>query len=91
MCESTKIARDHGAESENRAAQVHRKHAERLLDTYRDVTGVDVGHKTKDGIERSDGELCLLVWVKKKLPDYQVAADQLLPKEIDGVDHGRRT
>ena len=86
MVESTEIASNHKKESRRRAAEVHKKHAERLLDTYHDVTAVDIGYKMKEGIERSDGEFCLLVWVRKKLPEYQVAPDQLLPKKIDGVD-----
>ena len=65
MGESTEIGSHHEEESERRAADVHEKHAERLLDTYRDVTAVDVGYKTKEGIKQSDGEFCLVVHWKK--------------------------
>ena len=73
-------------ESKRRAIEIHEKHADRILDTYRNVTVVNIGYKRKDGVELRDGNVCLLVWVRKKLPENQVEPDQLLPKEIDGVD-----
>lgn len=73
-------------ESRRRAEEVHKKYSERLLHTYHDAIGVNVGYKTKDGVERIEGEFCLIVWVEKKLPESLVAPDQLLPKEVDGVD-----
>ena len=42
-----------------------------------------VGYRKKDGLVKD--EVCLLVWVKKKLPEWEIASSQLLPKEIDGV------
>ena len=69
---------------EKKAVKVHDKHASHLLKEYRDVTAVDIGYRKKDGLVRVD-EVCLLVWVKKKLPESEVPPGQLLPKEIDGV------
>ena len=83
MDESTR--RTSEDESRKRAENVLDKHADRLLD-HRDVTAIDVGYKTKNGIKQSDGGFCLVIWVRKKLPESLVAPEQLLPKEIDGVD-----
>ena len=47
------------------------------------MTAVDVGFRRKGGILQEDSDVCLLVWVKEKLPKSKV--DNLLPKEIDGV------
>ena len=73
-------------ESRMRATEVNLKHGLRLLKEYRDVIAVDIGYKKKDGVERNEGEFCLIVWVKKKLPESEVEPDHLLPKEIEGVD-----
>lgn len=70
---------------ENKAEDIHEKYAEHLLDTYRDVTAVDIGYREKGGIVQKGSPTCLLVWVKKKLSESQVLPDQLLPKEIEGV------
>jgi hypothetical protein len=42
------------------------------------------GNRTKNG-EVIEGEICLVVWVKKKLPKSQLEPDQVLPEEIEGV------
>ena len=68
-----------------KAKEVYKKHASHLLKEYHDVTAVDVGYRKKDGVELREGEVCLLVWVKKKLPESEVKSEELLPKEIDGV------
>ena len=73
------------AESRKRAREVLQKHADRLVKTYH-ATALDIGYREKDGVEQREGEVCLLVWVKEKLPESQVAPDKLLPKEIDGVE-----
>ena len=51
---------------------------------YQDVTAVEFGYRKKDGVVK-DGEVCLLVWVKKKLPESEIKPKELLPKKIDGV------
>ena len=73
------------AESRKRAREVLQKHADRLVKTYH-ATALGVGHRKKDGVEQREGEVCLVVWVKEKLPESQVPPDKLLPKEIDGVE-----
>ena len=60
MSESTERASNHKKESKRRAREVLKKHADRLLDTYHDVSAIDFGYKMKDGIERREWEVCML-------------------------------
>ena len=64
MSEFTERASNHKKESKRRAREVLKKHADHLLNTYRDVSAMDFGYKMKDGIERREWEVCLLVWVR---------------------------
>jgi hypothetical protein len=66
------------------AREVQGKYADHLLDDYNDIIAVDIGYRTKNG-EVIEGEVCLVVWVKKKLPKSQLEPDQVLPEEIKGV------
>ena len=44
-----------------------------------------IGYRKRDGVIR-DGEVCLLVWVKRKLAKSEIIKEsQLLPEVIDGV------
>ena len=86
MDESTGRVSHHEDESRRRAKEVLEKNGDSLLDKHPDITAMDVGYKRKDGIEQHDGEVCLIICVRKKLPECLVAPDRLLPKEIDGVD-----
>ena len=60
MSESTERASNHKKESKRRAREVLKKYADRLLDTYHDVSAIDFGYKMKDGIERREWEVCML-------------------------------
>ena len=57
------------------------RHVDWLLD-HPDVTAVDVNHKTVGG-EQTD-QLSLVIWVKQKLPEEEVAKNRRLPREIEG-------
>ena len=52
-----------------------------LLD-HPDATAVDVNYKTVGG-EQTD-QLSLVIWVKQKLPEEEVAKNRRLPREIEG-------
>jgi hypothetical protein len=69
---------------EDRVKEVQDKYIDHLMGDYNDVTAVHIGYRTKNG-EVIEGEVCLVVWVKKKLPKSQLGPDQLLPEEIEGV------
>ena len=69
--------------SRKKAKVVHKKNLSYIFDNYPNVTAVDVGFRQKGGILQEDSDICLLVWVKKKLPESDLV--KLLPKEIDGV------
>ena len=68
----------------SKAKAVYEKKMSSLLEKYRDIVYMGVGYRKKDG-EIKEGEVCLLIWVKEKLPESDVEPKQLLPKEIDGV------
>ena len=70
--------------SRKKAKDVHKKHSSRIL-RYPGVTAVDIGFRTRGGILHKDGNICLLVWVKKKLPESDLDKSKSLPKEIEGV------
>ena len=47
------------------------------------VVGVGVGLRMRRG--QPTGEVALVVMVNKKIPDAELAPDQLIPRELDGV------
>ena len=69
---------------EDTAKEVLDKNVDHLLDDYNDATAVQIGCRTKNGIV-IEGEVCLVIWVKRKLPKSALEPDQLLPEAIEGV------
>jgi len=70
----------------NRTAEDCRKVLGKLRQTYqhmKNATGFDVGYRWTAG-QRSD-ELCVRVHVIAKRPDAEIAQDQMIAKQIDGV------
>jgi len=65
-----------------RATEVQARYADLLL-SKANVIGVGVGFAQKGGA--STHEVALVVMVDEKLPAAQLAADDLLPTELDGV------
>ena len=47
------------------------------------VVGVAVGMRKRSG--QTTGEVCLVVMVEKKVPEDQLAEEDRIPEEIDGV------
>lgn len=66
----------------DRAKAVKEKHADRLK-RFPNVVGVGVGHEIAGG-KRTD-RVCIRVYVRKKLPKYQLAPDAILPDTLDGL------
>ena len=65
-----------------RATEIQARYAELLLSKAH-VIGVGVGFAQKDGMPTR--EVALVVMVDEKLPAAQLAPDDLLPTELDGV------
>ena len=65
-----------------RAQAVRRAHEHELL-AKANVVGVGVGLLQKGGIRT--GAVALVVMVKQKLPQAQLAPGDVIPAEIDGV------
>ena len=61
-----------------RATEVKNRHEEALM-ARPGVIGVGVG------LRPQDGEVAIVVLVEKKHPPSELAPDQLLPREIDGI------
>lgn len=53
------------------------------LKAYPNVSGVGVGYRVV-GRQRRD-EICLRVYVRRKVPASELAPDEILPKAVDGV------
>lgn len=70
------------AETTARAKAAKQAHAAFLL-SLPNVVGVGVGLRMRRG--KPTGEVALVVMVKKKVPDVELAPDQLIPSELDGV------
>jgi hypothetical protein len=67
---------------ELRVAQVRARHEQELL-RYPNVVGVAIGQRVHQGTPT--GELCLVVYVERKVAPDQLAAGELLPAEVEGV------
>ena len=68
----------------DRAREVLKKHVDHLLDDYNDITAMDIGCRTKNGVV-IEGEVYLIMWVKRKLPKSVLGPDRLLPEATEGV------
>jgi len=64
------------------ASRIQEKYAQELMQKAH-VVGVGVGLAQKDGAYTQD--VALVVLVDKKLPIAQLAAEDLIPREIEGV------
>ena len=65
-----------------RLQAVQAKHLDRLL-AWPNVTAVDINKRTVGG--KQTDQLCLVVWVRTKKPESEIAVEEVLPKDIDGV------
>jgi hypothetical protein len=65
-----------------RAAAVLARHQDRLLG-YPNVVGTAVGLRTRGG--RPSDERCLVVYVQRKVPESELAEEEVLPREVEGV------
>ncbi len=65
-----------------RATDAQQQFTEELL-KYPHVVGVAVGYVTRNG-ERQD-EIGLIVMVDEKISEAQLAPEEILPRQIDGV------
>jgi hypothetical protein len=70
------------AAAAQRASTVKRAYQEELM-AKANVVGVGVGFRTRGG-ERTD-EVALVVMVSRKLPREQLAPQDVLPREIEGI------
>lgn len=69
-------------EAQRRAEAVWRAHRSELL-SKPNVVGVGVGLRERGG-SRTD-EVALVVLVRRKVPDHQLAPQDQLPRVLDGV------
>ncbi|NWF69526.1 MAG: hypothetical protein HXY40_10610 [Chloroflexi bacterium] len=69
-------------EQMQRVIAVQQRYSEFLM-RMPHVVGIGVGIATCGG--QPTGELSLVVMVNEKLPEAQLSAEQMLPKELDGV------
>jgi hypothetical protein len=69
-------------DKEQLAREVKERHADRLR-SYANVSGVGVGRRQTGG--RRTDEICVRVYVRRKLPEAQLRAEDVLPRKVDGV------
>ena len=62
--------------------EVIEKHELEILN-YPNVVGVGVGYRIKAG--KPMDEICLVVYVEKKVPKAELLVKDIIPEEIDGV------
>jgi len=67
---------------EDRVREIKERHAARLMQ-YPDVTGVGVGLRLVNG--QRTNEVCVRVYVRRKLPEAQLRTTDILPRTLDGV------
>lgn len=70
------------SEEAGRIGDVLRRHEDELM-RFANVVGVSQGVRTEQGIPT--GEPAIIVYVSKKVPESELEADQVLPKEIEGI------
>ena len=70
-----------------RARDVLEKYADALLDEYSEITAMDIGYREKGGVEQKGGDVCLLIWVEKKLPKSKLeeTGRHCLPPVYEGI------
>lgn len=68
--------------SDARIANVRARYEAELM-RYPNVVGVADGIATRG--RESTGEQCIVVYVSTKVPASELAADAVLPRELDGV------
>ncbi|MEM7225485.1 MAG: hypothetical protein AAF495_21085 [Pseudomonadota bacterium] len=71
-----------GLEGNAKADLTARRHETELFG-YPNVVGVASGQRVRRG--QPIGEPCVTVYVERKLPESQLAAKDILPKEIGGL------
>ena len=69
-------------EAELKIAEVRARHEAELL-RYPKVIGVAEGIRVKQG--KPTGELCLTVYVERKIPKSKLKKREVLPREIEGT------
>ena len=62
--------------------EVRERNEEAILDLP-NVVGVAVGYKVKAG--KPTKELCLIIYVQKKVPENELPEKDIIPKEIEGI------
>lgn len=67
---------------ERRAIEAKRRNVD-ALSTYANVTGVGVGYRVVQG--HTTPEVCIRVYVTKKIPASELPPSDTLPRSIDGV------
>jgi len=67
---------------EDRVREIKERYAARLMQ-YPNVTGVGVGFKLVNG--QQTNEVSVRVYVRRKLPESQLRAAEILPRILDGV------
>lgn len=70
------------SEQARRAAAAQQKYTDYLM-SLPHVIGVAVGYTARAG--QREGEIGLIVMVDEKLPSAQLADNELVPRELDGV------
>jgi hypothetical protein len=67
---------------EDRVREIKERYATRLTQ-YPNVTGVGVGLRLVNG--QRTNEVCVRVYVRRKLPEGQLRTTEILPRTLDGV------
>lgn len=80
--EMSEMSEEERQEQMARATEVQAKVAEDLMHISH-VVGVGIGLAQKDG--QYTGEIAIIVMVDEKLPSAQLAEEELIPSEIDGI------
>jgi hypothetical protein len=76
------MSQDDVNEQLRRASEAQQKYTDKLLN-YPNVVGVAVGYITQSG--QRTPEIGLIVMVDQKVPEAQLAPEDILPRELDGV------
>jgi hypothetical protein len=71
-----------GTSEEKRVREAKERHSARLMQ-YPNVTGVGVGLRVVGG--RRTDEVCVRVYVRRKVPEAQLSPADLLPRTVDGA------
>ena len=67
---------------EQRIAAIQARHEIELM-RYPNVIGVAAGIRTKRG--KPTSEICLVVYVERKIPRSKLAKSEILPNKIEGI------